>query len=142
MDNKSEEEKTKEKDNPNGETGKPQPKPKNRMIPCKQCGKKWKNLIQLTNHMKTSHTKTDLEETGNAITVNSPFLQVQHFFCHCALCGEGYNDYSQLSKHENEQHNFKCNECDESFMIETELQMHVRNKHGDHSVQCVLLNHK
>ena len=86
--------------------------------------------------MKTSHTKADLEETGNAITVNSPFLQVQHFFCHCALCGEGYNNYSQLSKHENEQHNFKCNECDESFMIETELKMYVTNKHGDHFVQC------
>ena len=67
-------------------------------------------MIQLTSHMKTCHTNADEAATsGNAITVNTPSLPIRHFFCSCSLCGEGYDDYSQLSNQE--QHNFKCEVC-------------------------------
>ena len=54
----------------------------------------------------------------------------------CSLCGDGYADYSQLSKHESERHNFKCNSCEESFMVETDLGDHVATKHESQVTQC------
>ena len=115
---------------PDKSLGKPnQVKPKEKSVLCKHCAKKFKNVIQLTNHMKTCHTKVDQPEGGNAITINSPFVQTKHFFCHCSLCGEGYDDYDQLSIHENNKHNFKCEECDETFMVKSDLDVHVSTKH-------------
>ena len=86
---------------------------------CKHCSQKFNKVTQLTSHLKSCHTKVDDIETGNAITVNSPLVTVKHFFCHCSICGSGYNDYVELSSHENEQHNHKCEECDDCFMVES-----------------------
>ena len=102
---------------------------KDKSFPCKHCAKKFKNVIQLTTHMKTCHTKVDQPESGNAITINSPFIQTKHFFCHCSLCGEGYDDYIQLSSHENEKHSFNCEVCKETFMVKSDLDVHVSSMH-------------
>lgn len=82
--------------------------------------------------MKVCHTKLEdiiPSSGGNAITVNSPCIQVKHFFCHCAICGEGYDDYVQLSTHEGVTHNYPCELCDEFFMAECDLSTHVASKH-------------
>ena len=79
--------------------------------------------------MKACLTKVDDAEFGNAITVSSPFVTVKHFFCHCSICGTGYDDYSQLSSHEKDKHNFKCTQCDDEFMINSDLSNHVATKH-------------
>ena len=105
------------------------PKNKNTGFVCKHCNSKFARTTQLTNHMKACHTKVDDAEFGNAITVSSPFVTVKHFFCHCSICGTGYDDYSQLSSHEKDKHNFKCTQCDDEFMINSDLSNHVATKH-------------
>ena len=75
-------------------------------------------------------------EGGTAITVNSLFLSDKHFFCHCAICGSGHEDYSQLSLHESKHHNYACETCDERFMVESDLNAHVKEKHTKYECQC------
>ena len=79
--------------------------------------------------MKTCHTKLDDKESGNAITVNSSFTTVKHFFCHCSICDDGYDDYSQLSSHERDKHTFKCTQCDYNCMAQADLSTHVATQH-------------
>ena len=86
--------------------------------------------------MKTCHTKVDVLEDGNALKVNTPVLSGKHFFCHCAICGGGFEDYSQLSSHESEKHNFACLLCEECFMVELDLNEHVTTNHINHEIQC------
>ena len=40
---------------------------------CKHCEDKFSKITQLTNHMKVCHTKDNMQNSGNALTVNSPF---------------------------------------------------------------------
>ena len=125
------------KDNPDvAKAEKKRSKNKSTGFTCKHCENKFETLLLLSSHMKTCHTKNDVPDVGNGITFNSPCLQVKHFFCTCALCGEGYDDYSQLSKHESEQHNFKCNSCEEGFMVETELTTHIATEHVSQGYPC------
>ena len=86
-------------------------------------------MTQLTSHMKMCHSRTNEVKNGNAITINSPLLTTNHFFCNCAICGNGFDNYSQLSLHERESHYFKCEECDENFMIQNDLDSHYSSKH-------------
>ena len=85
--------------------------------------------------MKGCHTKADGLESGNAITVNSPLISIKHFFCHCAMCGSGFDDYSQLSLHEGEKHNYRCDNCDEGFLIEADLASHKTTHEVDMDVE-------
>ena len=113
-----------------------QQRPKPLGFACKYCEKKFSTVTQLTSHMKACHTKVDDGEMGNALTVNSPLLTVKHFFCHCSICGNGYDDYSKLSLHESEVHNYACEVCEESFMTKNDLRMHVGSKHGHNCHFC------
>ena len=89
---------------------------------CKHCDNKFSKTTQLASHMKTCHTRPDeVTPIGNAITVNSPCLAVKHFFCHCSICGNGYDDYSQLSDHERDKHSVKCFKCEEGLMTESDV---------------------
>ena len=99
---------------------------------CKHCESKFERTTQMTSHMKICHTKTDdMIQAGNAITVNSPLLAVKHFFCHYSICGNGYEDFDKLSDHEREKHNFKCKKCEESFLAESDLNVHVKSQHEE-----------
>ena len=117
---------------------KKQPKPKNSSFQCRFCDQKFGKIVQLTSHVKVCHTKNDETGNGNALTVNSPALTVKHFFCHCVICGGGFDDYSQLTAHESEHHSFRCKVCKEDFMIESDLDTHVTNKHSDPAHESIL----
>ena len=103
---------------------------------CKYCEQKFAKTTQLTSHLKTCHTKNIDVVTGNAITVNSPLVSVKHFFCHCSICGDGYDDYDQLSSHERANHNFKCNECEECYMTQSDLKSHETSRHMKSILCC------
>jgi hypothetical protein len=105
-----------------------QPKNKSTAFICKHFDDKFEKIGQLTKHMKLCHTKADTD-SGNAITVNSPCLSVKHFFCTCSICGNGYDDYSQLSLHERDVHNFQCEKCEQGFMTKLDLDSHVTMWH-------------
>ena len=85
--------------------------------------------------MKTCHTKSNKIEPGNAITVSTPIDSFKHFFCHCSICGDGYDNYGQLSSHEREKHNYRCDECEDNFMTQLDLTSHISAKHTKHH-QC------
>jgi ribosomal protein L37AE/L43A len=74
-------------------------------------------------------------EIGNAITVNTPVGTGIHFFCHCSICGDGFENYGQLHSHEREKHHFMCNECEETFMTQSDLNSHVSIDHKKYQ-QC------
>ena len=109
---------------------------KNKSYSCRHCDNKFKKVTELTSHMKACHTKTDdISSNGNAITVNSPFFATKHFFCHCSICGDGYDDYDQLSNHERDQHNHPCLVCGEGFMTQDDLVSHSDANH-EHCYLC------
>ena len=109
-------------------------KSKSTSFSCRYCDNRFPKTTQLTHHMKTCHTSSN-EIPGNAITVSTPIDAFKHFFCHCAICGDGYDSYGQLNSHEREKHNYSCDECEENFMTQLDLTSHISAKHTKH-YQC------
>jgi hypothetical protein len=104
-------------------------KTKSNEFSCKQCDQKFGKITQLTVHMKKCHTGVEDIQIGNALTVNTPLGTGIHFFCHCSICGDGYDGYDQLSNHEREKHNYKCEKCDEWFLTKSDLKTDYDSKH-------------
>ena len=105
-------------------------KAKNTDFSCKYCSQNFSKITLSTSHLKLCNTKTEEIQGGNAITINSPLVTVKHFFCHCSICGSGYDAYTDLSAHEYEKNNHKCSKCDKCFMVESELNNRLFNDHS------------
>ncbi|KAK3583691.1 hypothetical protein CHS0354_021440 [Potamilus streckersoni] len=118
---------------------------KNVVMVCNQCGKKYKNLTSLRNHVRAVHILHGVKghlchlcpakfKWSSTLKQHIEEIHEGKMHAECKICGKKFFRPAQLKRHErihglDESKRLFCTQCTKSFLFECNLQRHMQVVH-------------
>ncbi|XP_069837975.1 zinc finger protein 585A-like [Dendropsophus ebraccatus] len=119
---------------------------RDKIFPCTECGKHYKNIFNLSMHMRMHRNERPFSctECGKCFTKKSIFVEHQRVHTGekpfaCTECGKCFTKKSAVVEHQlthNGDKPFLCFECGRSFYKKSHLERHQRTHTGERPYAC------